>query len=138
LIRDSSKHGPQLDDQMKQESEAIIRGAHPSAADEWRETEGIEDVRGERVAEPPERQPGTVGDMTPEDVELRSELARVLAPVDFPADRATMQNFLAEEVQEPAPDRVVNAVSRLPENTEFQNVGEIVRALGIPTETHRI
>lgn len=135
MVRDSSKHGPNLDDQMKHETEGLVRSGHPTHAEEWRQTEPVEDPRGERVAEPPERAPGTVGDMTPQEVEWRSELARVLAPVRFPADKGRLLSFLEERH---ARDEMLTAVGKLPADRQFHNVGEIARALGIHTEDRRV
>ena len=39
MERESSKHGPRLDEEMEEETETIVRSGQPSAAEEWRETE---------------------------------------------------------------------------------------------------
>lgn len=135
MVRDSGKHGPNLDDELKHETEGMVRGGHPTHAEEWKETEPVDDPRGRTMAEPPERAPGTVGDMTPREVAWRSELAQMLAPVDYPTDRGRLLSFLEGRH---APDQMLTAISTLPKDREFHNLGEIARALGIHTEDRRV
>lgn len=37
--RESDKHGPRQDDQLKHELEGMLRGAGPTRAEEWRDPE---------------------------------------------------------------------------------------------------
>ena len=39
MDRESSKHGPRLDEEMEEESQTILRSGQPSRTEEWRETE---------------------------------------------------------------------------------------------------
>lgn len=41
--RGSDSHGPVLDDKMKQETQGLIKGNQPTHAEEWRETETVDD-----------------------------------------------------------------------------------------------
>lgn len=41
--RTSDKHGPMLDDEMKQEVEGQVRSGRPTRAEEWHDPEPIED-----------------------------------------------------------------------------------------------
>ena len=41
--RGNTTHGPKLDDQLKHETQGLIQGNHPTRAEEWRETETVDD-----------------------------------------------------------------------------------------------
>ncbi|MGF9647787.1 hypothetical protein [Arthrobacter sp. Alg241-R88] len=41
--RGNTKHGPNLDDQMKHEAQGVVHGIQPPHAEEWRETEPFPD-----------------------------------------------------------------------------------------------
>ena len=41
--RGNTTHGPNLDDQLKHETQGLIQGNHPTRAEEWRETETVDD-----------------------------------------------------------------------------------------------
>ncbi|GAB2522389.1 hypothetical protein [Paramicrobacterium agarici] len=41
--RGSTKHGPELDDEMKHETEGMIDGTQPDHVEEFRQTEGMPD-----------------------------------------------------------------------------------------------
>jgi Protein of unknown function (DUF2795) len=130
--RGSSKHGPELDDQMEQETRDITRTGQPEHTEEWRETEPFEEEHLDQEL-PASEQPGTPAGITQAQVDRRSDIARWLEPHDFPAGRDMMLGYLE---QTGAPDEVVGAISRLPARREFARVAEVMRALGIPTE-HR-
>ncbi|SEG93152.1 Protein of unknown function [Thermomonospora echinospora] len=133
MPRDSAKRSPRVDDELKHETEGMIRGGGPTHVEEWRQPEPT----GEPPASaqmPPERQGGGV-DMTAREVEWRSQIAQVLAPLDYPADRGKILAFLERNH---APGNVVTAMTGLPKDRKFHNVGEIARAIGIHTEQHRI
>ncbi|REE96310.1 DUF2795 domain-containing protein [Thermomonospora umbrina] len=133
MPRDSSKHGPRLDDEMQHETQGMVRGGGPTHTEEWRQTEPADEPPGP-VQMPPERQGGGA-DMTAREVEWRSEIAQVLANLEYPTDRGHILAYLDEQH---APDNVVTAMTGLPKDREFQNVGEIARAIGVHTEQHRI
>jgi len=112
--RDSDKHGPRLDDEMKQEVSGMSQGAPVDPrAEDWHRPEPGEDV-------PEEVLPGT-------ETEARSELARHLRPSCFPAGRGAL---ITEAVNQHAPDGFVNLLSRLPGNVTFTNVAAVWEALG--------
>jgi hypothetical protein len=128
MHHDSSKHGRHLDEAMRREALEIVRGGVPDSRAEWPEPgEGAE--RAER--HPPGRGPGCPAGMTPREVAWRSELARVLSPADFPADR---KRLLTRLVRADAPDEIVASIAALPAGHRFANPGEVVRALGFHTE----
>jgi hypothetical protein len=41
MQRESDKHGPLRDDELKHELEGTLRGNRPSRAEEWRDTEPL-------------------------------------------------------------------------------------------------
>jgi hypothetical protein len=129
MQRGSSKHGPRLDDELEEETEDLTRSGQPPRAEEWRETEPTE---GGHLEVPADHQPGTPPGMTAGDVNRRSDIARYLPARAFPADRASMLAYLRRTE---TPDEVYDAVRRLPPRRQFRSIGDVVRALGIATET---
>lgn len=41
--RGNTTHGPNLDDQLKHETQGLVKGNHPTRAEEWREAETMDD-----------------------------------------------------------------------------------------------
>ena len=130
MERGSSKHGPELDEQMERENESILRTGQPSRTEEWREPEPFDQEHLD-LELPEDQEPAAPRGMTPADVDLRSDIARWLPPHKLPEDRDALLEFLQHEG---APDEVADAVGRLPAGRKFGTIGEIVRALGIPYE----
>ena len=130
---ESSKHSPRLDDGMEAEDQTILRSGQPPRTEEWREPEPFDPGHLETEL-PEEEEPAAPRGMTPADVERRSDIARLLPPHKFPADRETLLPFLQHEG---APDDVVDAIASLPARQKFATIGELVRALGIPYEEDR-
>jgi Protein of unknown function (DUF2795) len=128
--RANSKHGARLDDELERETEDLTRSGQPSRTQEWREPEPIEDDQ-LHLALPPDHEPGGPAGMTAADAERRSDIARYLPPRAFPADRGALLSYL---VRASAPDDIDDAIRRLPDGRRFRSVGEVVRALGMPTE----
>lgn len=127
--RANSKHGRWLDDALERETEDLIRSGRPSRTEEWREPEPVEGYLHLNV--PLDHQPGAPQGMTAADAERRSDIARYLPPRAFPADRDTLLGYLSRES---APDDISDAIGSLPAGRRFRTIGEVVRALGIPTE----
>jgi len=130
---DSSKHSARLDDGMEEEDQTILRSGQPPRTEEWREPEPFDPGHLETEM-PEEEEPAAPRGMTPAGVERRSDIARLLPPHKFPADRETLLPFLQHEG---APDDVVDAIASLPARQKFATIGELVRALGIPSEEDR-
>lgn len=113
--RDSDKHGPRVDDELKQEAAGFSQGAPADPrVEEWHATEPPGDDQ-------PEIAPGHG------EAEARSELARWLRPSVFPATR---DELLDEAAQAQAPDQVTGLLSRLPSDVRYANVAEAWQALG--------
>ena len=129
----STKHSPRVDDELEHEMQGMLRGARANRAEEWREVEpqaeGDPDI---------DRSPdgtlvgGTPVGMDADAVVARAEIARWLDRADFPSSGSG----LAEAARNHhAPDAVVAELERLPEGDTYERVGDVVRALGYPTET---
>jgi hypothetical protein len=124
MERGNTKHGPQHDDEMAHETEAMVRGAPQRAhAEEWREVEPL-DGADPVAARPDGSRPRPAG----RDIELRSELARLLTRDAFPADRDALRGRLADAG---APADLTDRVARLPGGRQFGDVHQVLEALGI-------
>jgi hypothetical protein len=129
----STKHSPRVDDELEHEIEGMIRGGRSTRAEEWRDpepvAEGEPDVdtvpNGTLVG-------GTPVGMDADAVESRAELARWLDRADFPSTGAGLVEAARDHR---APDAVVAELERLPDGDTFERIGDVVRALGYPTET---
>jgi hypothetical protein len=122
-----------VDDELEHEMQGMLRGERANRAEEWREVEpqaeGDPDI---------DRSPdgtlvgGTPVGMDADAVVARAEIARWLDRADFPSSGSG----LAEAARDHhAPDAVVAELERLPEGDTYERVGDVVRALGYPTET---
>jgi hypothetical protein len=116
--RDSSKHGPRLDDELARETDSLGRGAPiESRVEEGREKEGPgEDERDVDARTGPASRLGA------DEVEARRELSRHLRPTVFPAAR---DRLVAEAQQNAAAAPVVEALRALPAGIEFRTAHEI-------------
>lgn len=131
MVRESAKHGPRLDEEMRRETEGAVRSGGSGAVGE---SGGDGEMAGVRRTQgrPEDRRPAAPGGMTPRKVAWRSELAQILSPMGFPATRGRILAYLNEV---DAPNNVRLALIGLPKDRQFANVGEVVRALGVDTET---
>jgi hypothetical protein len=129
----STKHSPRVDEQLDHELEGMVRSGHATRAEEWRETEPSAEGDPDVDTDPA----GTLTGGTPvgmdaDAVEARAEIARWLDRADFPSTGADLTEAARGHQ---APDAVVAVLGRLPEGETFERVGDVVRALGYPTET---
>jgi hypothetical protein len=134
MDRGSNKHGRLHDEELRHETEGLVRGGHPTHAEEWKDPEPPGDDQPDPGLVATSEQPGVPPGMTPGDVEGRSALARSLPPSAFPADAAALRRVAAESF---APQPVLDVLGRLPEGREYANVNEVWRALGGHVEEHR-
>ena len=129
----STKHSPRVDEELEHEIQGMLRSGHATRAEEWRDpeptAEGDPDIdtapNGTLVG-------GTPVGMDADAVEARAELARWLDRADFPS---TGPQLVEAALDHRAPDAVVAELERLPEGDTFERIGDVVRALGYPTET---
>ncbi len=129
MERRSTKHGPQLDDQLKYESQGMERGApQRSHVEEWREVEPAGDIPVAGRQLPGQNQAAG-------DIALRSELARVLSRSDFPADRDTLLGRLSDA---DASGELVARLARVTVNRPFASAHEVMVALDINEPERRV
>jgi hypothetical protein len=129
----STKHSPRVDEQMEHEIQGMLKGDHATRAEDWRDPEPIAEGDPEIDADPA----GTLVGGTPvgmdaDAVVVRAELARWLVRADFPA---TGPELVEAARDHRAPDAVVTELGKLPDGDTFERIGDVVRALGYPTET---
>ncbi|MDT0344633.1 DUF2795 domain-containing protein [Streptomyces litchfieldiae] len=124
--RGSDRLNVHRDDVMKHELQGMLRGDHPTRAEDWHDPEpsAEDDPALTRGPVPPY---GGAGTEEQEKEEFRSELARHLRVGVYPAHRDELLDVLAEEN---APDHLMEAVRRLPADRSFANVQEVVTVLG--------
>ena len=124
MERGNTKHGPTRDQEMAHETERMVHGVpKPAHVEEWRETEPVED------AVPPLRR-GDGGNPRPDirDIELRSELARVMTKDWFPAGKDAIVARLNDT---DAPPDLAERVAALPAGRRFASPHDLMAALGI-------
>ena len=126
MERGSSKHGPQLDQEMAHETQDVVRSGHSTHTEEWRQPEPVDEVRQPR---PPS--PGSPDRPDSEDIQLRSTLASAVARSAFPAGRETLLQCAGDAN---APPELLDRLAALPASRNFANVGEVARALGLVPE----
>jgi hypothetical protein len=129
----STKHSAREDDALAHEVEGMIRAGRSTHAEEWKDPEPTAEGDPDVDSSPDGTLIGGVPvGMTPDAVTARAELARWLDRADFPS---TGPELVEAARDHRAPDAVVDELSRLPEGQVFERIGDVVRALGYPTET---
>lgn len=127
MERESNKHNPRVDEELKEETRSMTQGAPvESRAQESREKEGGADDQ-----PTPDAVTATDGDTAPrtlshDEMELRQELARFLDGSIFPARR---DEIVANATEHHAPPSIISRFRRLPEGT-FTGFPEVWTALG--------
>ena len=135
MDRGSDKHGPRRDEQMKHETEGLVRGRRSTHAEEWKDPEPSGEDQPETDRAPDATlHGGTPPGMTGDDVEGRAELASYLGKDCYPMVREQVLNLAMDRN---APQRVIDLVRRLPSGREFHNVKEIWAAVGGGVEADR-
>jgi len=129
----STKHSPRVDDDLEHEMQGMIRSERQTRSEEWREVEPSAEGDPDVDTDPD----GTLVGGTPvgmdaDAVESRAELARWLDRADFPSSGSDLVEAARDHR---APDAVVAELQRLPEGQTYERIGDVVRALGYPTET---
>ena len=125
MQRDSAKHGPRLDDELKSETEALLRGTPiEPRVEEWKEKEGPGDYDRD-----PDARTGPADRLGADAVEARRELSRHLRASTFPAERAEL---VTEAAENNAPLPVLDALRGLPAGVTFATAHEVWAALADP------
>lgn len=125
----SRKHGPAEDEAIKRQDRHDLELEGEERPDaEW---------LGEGEVAPDWAAAGRFADVPPgeywADIELRSELARLLISTDFPVTGAALAQKLAERQ---ASRELTDRAAALPGNTAFASLHDVVAALGLSIE-HR-
>jgi hypothetical protein len=131
MERGNTKHGPAHDQEMAHETEGMVRGVpKPAHAEEWRQAEPVEDAlpplrRGDDASQRPDSR----------DIELRSELARILTRDLFPVGRDAL---LARLEDSDAPADLTERVAALPKGRHrFASRHDVLAALGLSSPETR-
>jgi hypothetical protein len=129
----STKHSPREDDELKHEIEGMIRSGRSTHAEEWDDPEPVAEGEPDVDVSPDSTLTGgTPVGMTPDAVVARAEIARWLDRADYPSDGPGLVEAARDHR---APDAVVAQLERLPAGENYDRIGDVVRALGYPTET---
>ena len=129
----STKHSPRVDEELEHEVQGMLKAERSTRAEEWREVEPAAEGDPDIDADPAGTLVGgTLVGMTADAVVARAELARWLDRADFPSDGPTLVEAARDHR---APDAVVAELERLPAGDTYERIGDVVRALGYPTET---
>ena len=129
----STKHNPRLDDELEHEMQGMLKADRQTRAEEWREVEPSAEGDPDVDADPSGTLVGgTPAGMDRDAVVARAELARWLDRADYPSDGPQLVEHARDHH---APDAVVEELQRLPSGQSFERIGDVVRALGYPTET---
>ncbi len=129
----STKHSPRVDEELEHEMQGMLKAERATRSEEWREVEPQAEGDPAIEADPA----GTLVGGTPvgmdrDAVVARAELARWLDRADYPA---TGPQLVEAALDHRAPDAVVDELRRLPDGPTYERIGDVVRALGYPTET---
>jgi len=136
MQRESDKHSPRVDEEMKHELQSLIQG---SAAEESRSREDFTQeapTEDETRWEPGDRTLGQDrGIGIPDgDADARSILARHVTAAPWPASR---DDLVHAAHADRAPQDLLDSLRTLPAEVRFENVQEVWAALGGATEnTH--
>ena len=129
----STKHSPRLDDELQHEVEGMVRSGRSTHAEEWADPEPTAEGDPDIDSSPASTLVGgTPVGMDAYAVVARAELARWLDRADFPS---TGPDLVEAARDHRAPDSVADELARLPEGEVYERIGDVVRALGYPTET---
>jgi hypothetical protein len=129
----STKHSPRVDEELEHEVQGMLEGERSTRAEEWREVEPQAEGDPDIDSNPQGTLVGGVPvGMTEDAVVARAELARWLDRADFPSDGPAL---VEAALDHRAPDAVVDELRQLPEGETYERIGDVVRALGYPTET---
>lgn len=134
MTQQSGARSPRADDELAHETAGLVQGGHGTRAEEWRDPEPSgEDQPLAAASLGEEDRRGTPQGMTPDDVQLRSDIARFLGTSAFPGTR---EELLATARENQAPGEVLARIGSAPDGP-FDTMQELARAVGIGTEEER-
>jgi hypothetical protein len=124
----SDRHSPRVDEEIKHDTAPLTHGAgieSHSRDDLRQETPSRE----EGAPDPSARNdvPAPVSTLSPDEANERADLARVLAPVQFPAARELL---IEAALENHADDGTLGRLRRLPPSQQFATVQDVWVATG--------
>ena len=135
MDRGSGKHSPRRDEELKHETDGLVRGGHATHAEEWKDPEPSgEDQPDADRAPQGSLHGGVPHGMSDEDVDGRAEVATYIGKGSYPMVR---EQILELVMDRQAPTRVIDLVRRLPAGREYHNINEVWLAVGGHTEAKR-
>ena len=135
MERGSDKVSPRADEELKHQTQGLIRSGHTTHAEEWKDPEPIgEDQPDADLVPDGTLHGGVPTGMSADDVEGRAELATFLGKDAYPMVREQIINLA---IDRSAPDRVIDLVRQLPAGREFHNINEVWTTLGGNVESDR-
>ena len=135
MDRGSDKVSPRADEELKHQTQGLVRSGHTTHAEEWKDPEPIgEDQPDADLAPDGTLHGGTPSGMTGDDIEGRAELAGYIGKDAYPL---IGQQVLELVMDGQAPVRVIDLVRRLPSGREFHNINDIWTSLGGHVEAER-
>ncbi len=130
MTQSGGTHGRVQDDARKKEVRSEVRAGRATRAEEWLEPEPPGDDQPEATWVLA-GYPGAGSVPSPDDIQLRSDVARYLDRAAFPARRGRLLETLTRHA---APQQLIDLVGSLPGDTEFSRAADVFRALGLPAE----
>lgn len=130
MTHSSGTHGPRRDDALAREVRSEVQANRAVRTEEWREPEPPGEDQPDATFAPAGRTGGH--GLDPQDVQLRSDLARHLGRAAFPADRA---GLLAELSGYHAPQQLLDMIAALPADHRYDRLAELLDELGLPVES---
>lgn len=135
MERGSDKVSRRIDDELKHDTEGLIRSGHGTHAEEWKGSEPSGEDQPDSDLSPEDTLTGGLPEgLTPADVGGRSELATFIGRAHYPVTREQLLELVTSRE---APDHVVAEVSALPEGRTFETLQDAWTALGGGGERHR-
>jgi hypothetical protein len=120
MERESSKHGPRVDEEMAREARGLTEGAPTSGrAEESRDSEPSGDDQPSATIAPD-------SETDQSDHDALSHFASYLRRSAFPA---SAQALLVEAQTNNAPDDVIDALGQIPTDTQYRNPSEVWAAV---------
>ena len=128
-----TKHGVRLDEELQHEVQGMVRSGRSTHTEEWNDPEPSAEGDPDVDLSPADTLVGgTPVGMDADAVVVRAELARWLDRADYPS---TGSGLVEAARDHRAPDAVVAELAKLPDGDTYERIGDVVRALGYPTET---
>jgi uncharacterized protein DUF2795 len=135
MERGSDKHGPRVDEQLAHEVTGLTAAGRSTHAEEWKDPEPPGEDQPDVDREPDGTLVGgTPPGLSPDEVELRSEVAAALGKEVWPA---TGTALVARARGNNAADRVLELLTRLRPEQRYVNLQDAWSSLGGGGEEQR-